>query len=483
MTEIFHRPPDGWVGDVIPFERDGQAHLFFLHDRRDPNRPGTPWHRYTTADFATFEYRGPSLPNGGPEDQDLNAYTGSLVEDQDGVVHLFYTGQNPALPVPGGDLPAQVVMHATSEDGMRTWVKHPDHSVGAPDGYDAADWRDPFVFRPEADGPWHMLVAGRVDHGPDRRRGVIAGLVSDDLIDWKPVEPYWAPHRFFMHECPEVFRLGEWWYLVFSEFSDDFVTRYRVSRSPFGPWSAPIADTVDGRGMYAAKSVEHGGRRYFAGWIPTREGECDDGAWEWGGHLVVHAATQADDGALGFGMPPALRASFDVLDEPLFRPVLGDWRFEGGTVARHSQDGYGVVVGDEAPERFLLELTVDVADDTTDCGVILRASDDADEGYVVRLEPRAGRMVFDRWPRRRTGPAQWQMSGDVSHLVELERPASISPGQHRLSVLVEGTACVVYLDDRVAMSGRMYDRRTGRIGLFVGEGAAAFTDVSVATRN
>ena len=38
------------------------------------------------------------------------------------------------------------------------------------------------------------------------------------------------------------------------------------------------------------------------------------------------------------------------------------------------------------------------------------------------------------------------------------------------------------LDDSVAMSARMYDRPTGGIGLFVGEGRAAFADVSIATR-
>jgi len=479
---VFFRPTQGWVGDVVPFAHGDRVNLFFLHDRREPSQPGTSWNLYTTQDFGSYEYHGVSLPHGSVGDQDLNAYTGSIIDD-DGVVHLFYTGQNPAMLAPGASEPAQVVMHATSTDGMRTWVKHPDHAFGAPDGYEPADWRDPFVFKPEADGPWHMLVAARFDSGPERRRGVIAGLVSDDLVEWKPSDPFWAPNRYFMHECPEVFAIGEWWYLVYSEFSDRFVTHYRMSRSPFGPWQVPPRDSIDGRGLYAAKSVEHRGSRYFAGWIPTREGEHDDGAWEWAGHLAVHEATQAGDGTLGFRMPAALRASFNDNATPDFRSVLGEWSGSGGDRQLSTPDGYGVTVATETPEQFVLDMVVEIGEDTTECGVLLRASADGEQGYVVRLEPRAGRMVFDRWPRKRTGTAQWQFSGDISQQVELERLVAIEPGPHRLSVLVDGTACIAYLDDVVAMSARMYDRRGGGLGLFVGEGAVAFTDVSVATRH
>ncbi|RJS45917.1 GH32 C-terminal domain-containing protein [Nocardioides cavernaquae] len=477
----FHRPADGWVGDVIPFAHADRAFLFYLHDRRDPARPGTSWNLYTTSDFASYDYEGVSLPHGGLDEQDLNAYTGSIVEDEDGAIHLFYTGQNPDFLTPDGDLPAQVVMHATSTDGMQSWTKHHDETFGAPEGYDAADFRDPFVFRPTAEEPWQMLVATRELSGPDRRRGVIARLVSDDLVTWKPETPFWAPGRYLMHECPEVFELGGHWYLVYSEFSDAFLTRYRISDNPFGPWRVPEHDTIDGRGLYAAKSLELGGRRYFAGWIPTREGESDDGAWQWAGNLAVHEVTQGPDGELGFGMPHALRASFTEQQTLEFTPYLGAWFGSPTSPEVSVPDGYALTLSPPAPESFLLSVDLVIGPETTECGVLLRA--EGDEGYLIRLEPRRGRMVFDRWPRRHTGPAQWQISGDVAHQVELERPAHLAPGPHRLSVLVDGTSCIAYLDDKVAMSARIYDRSAGCVGLFVGEGTVAFTAVSVATQS
>lgn len=478
---LFPRPSEGWVGDLIPFERDGRVHLFFLHDLRDEARPGMSWSLYTTDDFASYDYRGVSLEHGSLTEQDLNAYTGSVVES-DGVIHLFYTGYNPAFPSHRTGGASQVVMHATSADGMATWTKHPEHTFGAPEGYAPEDWRDPFVFRPDPDGPWRMLLAARSESGPARRSGLIAQAVSYDLVSWSVTEPFWAPHRYITHECPEVFRIGDWWYLVYSEFSDHFVTRYRMSRSPLGPWSVPDFDTIDGRAFYASKSAELEGHRYFAGWIPTREGGTDDGAWQWAGELSVHQAVQHPDGTLGFRMPPALRSTFTDRAHPQFTPVLGDWQQSASTLAVSAPDSYAVAVTGPAPVQFLLEATIDVGPDTTECGVILRSSDDGDEGYIIRLEPRAGRLVFDRWPRLRTGDGQWEISGDISHEIELERPAAIAPGVHHLQVLVDETACVAYLDGTVAMSARMYDRSTGGVGLFVGEGRVAFADVSIATR-
>jgi beta-fructofuranosidase len=436
-----------------------------------------------TRDFVTFDYRGVSLPHGTAADPDLNAYTGSVVE-ADGVHHLFYTGHNPAILVPGANVPAQVVMHATSTDGMQSWAKHPEHTFGAPEtGHEPWDWRDPFVFRPDPAGPWRMLLAARTDSGPQRRRGFIAQCVSDDLITWQHAEPFWAPQRYVTHECPDVFQMGDWWYLVYSEFSEKFTTRFRVARTPHGPWEMPSVDTVDGRAFYAAKTAGLDGRRYFVGWIPTKEGDSDDGAWQWAGDLTAHEAAQEPDGGLRFFLPREVRESFGTQLPVRFEPVLGHWQADGDGSAAAVPDGFAVQVSEAAlPEQALISLTVDIAADTTECGVVLRASEDADEGYMVRLEPRAGRMVFDRWPRKLTGPMQWQISGDVPHVVELERPADLRPGKHRLEIIHDGTALVAYLDDSVALSARTYDRPAGRLGLFVGEGTATFTDVSVRIR-
>lgn len=478
--QVFVRPADGWVGDVIPFADDTRAQLYYLHDARDARRPGMAWHCYETTDFATYTDQGVALPHGGGSSPDLNVYTGSVIEF-DGVRHAFYTGFNEACREPGR--PArQLVMHATRRTEDRHWNKHPEHTFGAPEGYEPVDFRDPFVFRPEPSGPWHLLVIARRDRGADRRRGVILEYVSDDLVSWTFRGEFWAPNRYMAIECPEVFRFDGNWYLVYSEFSDRFATHYRIGPTAHGPWSAPATDTVDGRAFYAAKSLELGGRRYFAGWIPTRAGETDDGAWEWAGSLAVHEARTLSDGSLAFSMPPALKASFTKARTVEPSPVVGQWEQTRGGFTASAADGAAVAATGPMPDQYLFEATIEVTPGTLECGVVLRASSDASEGYLLRIEPGRDRLVFDRWPRRRTGPAQWQISGDVPFLPELERQLRPCAGRYTLRVVVDGTVCVAYVNDQVAMSARIYDRRAGGIGLFVGEGTATFTHVSIATR-
>ncbi|MEV0848162.1 family 43 glycosylhydrolase [Streptomyces sp. NPDC049954] len=468
---MFFQPDDGWVGDVIPFERDGALHLFYLHEQREVPKPGTSWSLISTSDLLHVVDEGTALPHGGAGEADFNAYTGSVVRDDEGVQHLFYTGQNPAIRGADGK-PVQVVMHATSTGSLTSWTKHPEHTFGAPEGYESADWRDPFVFFDESRGVWRMLIAARHRAGAERRRGVIAQCESSDLQSWKPVEPFWDPRRYITHECPEVFRLGDWWYLVYSEFSESFTTRYRMARSPDGPWSVPPRDTVDGRAFYAAKSAEFGSRRIFAGWIASKEGGTDEGPWQWAGTMSLLEAVQNADGTLAFTLPEEILAAFGEEVPHGIAPA---------TLC--ADDGFVCAVGTEPlPAQCSIHAEFDVSPGTTECGLLLRTSEDGDRGYVVRLEPGRSRLVLDRWPRPRTGGEQWQISGDVPHAIELERPADLGGRRHTLDIVIEQDLAVVVLDRQVCLSTRLYDTSHHNLGVFVGEGSAELLGLRVHIR-
>lgn len=468
----FYRPEGAWVGDVIPWQQDGVFHLFYLYESRRTPKEGMPWRRVVTANLVDFHETGVAIASGGHDAADFNIYTGSIVRDADGLHHAFYTGQNPERLGPDG-LPVQLVLHATSRDGMQSWQRRPADTFGATAGYETADWRDPFVFRDADAQLWRMLVTARHAAGPARRSGVIAQCTSPDLTSWEPAAPFWDPRRTIAHECPEVFRWGDWWYLVSSEFSDPFTTRYRMARSIHGPWIVPEHDTLDGRAFYAAKSAARGDRRLFFGWIATREGATDDGAWQWAGTMSVLEAEQRADGTLAFHPTDELRQTFG-------HPTDG---IATGTTLS-APDGYAdALTPTDAVSAFRLAARFDIAEHTSECGVLLRASADGDESYVLRLEPKRNRLVFDRWPRRRTGTEQWQISGDVPYAIELERPVALAPGEHELEVIVDGDICVATVDNAVVLSTRIYDRPTGRIGAFVGEGTVTVSEFSVFTRS
>ena len=250
---INYKPEDGWAADFIPFYWQGEYHLFYLKDYRDiPNHgEGYSWYHVVTKDFVHFTDYGEVLARGTINEQDLYASTGSVIYAE-GQFHIFYHGQNHYWREAGR--PEQAIMHAVSDD-LYTWKKIPGHNFGAPlYRFEPHDWRDPFVFWNEEAGQYWMVLAARLKEGPSRRRGCTGLCTSSDLVHWEVKDPFYAPDMYFTHECPDVFRMGDWWYLLFSEFSDACVTRYRMSRSVNGPWITPEVDTFDGRAFYAAKN-------------------------------------------------------------------------------------------------------------------------------------------------------------------------------------------------------------------------------------
>jgi beta-fructofuranosidase len=103
--------------------------------------------------------------------------------------------------------------------------------------------------------------------------------------------------------------------------------------------------------------------------------------------------------------------------------------------------------------------------------LLLRADEALERYYQVRLEPARQRMVVDRWPR----------PGDQPYL--LERSLAMQPGQPVvLRAIVDGTCLVVYANEQVALSCRMYAHRSGHLGLFVAEGEARFDKLALRVR-
>src|ERR1700730_8879349 len=319
--DFFYKPANAWAADFIPLFDKGAFQLFYLLDWRDKENhgEGTPWYRISTKDFVNFTEHGEALPRGSKEEQDLYVFTGSAIK-ANGQYHIFYTGHNPHLRRQGK--PEQAVMHAVSDD-MINWKKIPEHSFFAPsDMHEKDDWRDPFVFWNDETKEYNMLLAARFKKGIPRRRGLTALCSSKDLVKWQVREPFYAPDLYFTHECPDLFKMGDWWYLLFSEFTDLVRTRYRMSHSLKGPWIAPQKDTFDGHAFYAAKTASDGKRRFIFGWNPTRTDAKDTGTWNWGGNLIVHEIYQEKNGELTVRVPDTVAAAFN-------KPVEHD--FTNGT--------------------------------------------------------------------------------------------------------------------------------------------------------
>lgn len=476
---VFYKPKDAWVGDAIPFW-DGRYRVFFLADRRAGGSFGekTSWDVVETDDLLHFAERGTAIAPGDEAAHDRNAYTGSALKDTSGRQHIFYTGHNPKITQDG--IPLQVVLHATSTDGQ-SWAKDQEFVLGA-DGqtYDVHDWRDPFVFWSEEEGRYIMLVTARLRGKPAREGGCIAALYSDDLENWTFGEPFFQTDQYVTLECPDYFHWGDWHYLVYSTFSDRFVTHYRKSRSFRGPYLSAASDTFDGRGCYAIKTAGTELSRAAFGWVPSKTGNSDYGDWDWAGTLIAHELWQDADGDLQVRIPAAIKSVFSEATSPALDYAVGyNFAVDDSTLRLAREDGQSKCVLQELRPQTLIEARFSNWS-ARDFGVAFRCDETFDQGYFIRFEPAFNRIVFDMWPRRIPGEFQWQIAGDRPQLIELERPLSFEGLEDIvLKLIVEDDIFVLNVNDRVAMTGRCYNFPEGRLAFFSREGAVTVSDIAI----
>lgn len=474
IKPVFYRPNEGVCADFIPFFDEGEFKLFYLRDFKNEEKygKGTPWYLITTKDFIDFADIGVVIPRGESDEQDAWVFTGCVIKAK-GQYHIFYTGHSPEKRAVG--LPEQLVMHAVSDDLVK-WVKLPEDTFGAPqDQYDMHDWRDPFVFyNTEAEEYW-MLLAARFKNGaPTRRRGCTALCASKDLKSWEVRKPFWEPNSYFTHECPDLFKMGEWWYLIFSEFNDSHVTRYIMSKSLNGPWIVPKNDAFDTRAFYAGKTASDGVNRYIFGWNPTKVGETDFGNWEWGGALVVHQLVQMPDGTLNVKVPQAVNNLFNNVIQQNLTQVFGKNVFvKDDTVSIRASDSFACAMFDDMPIQCKIEAKFKYDGGSKELGIILRADEEVESCYYIEFQPCKNRVVLDKWPR------PW----DMPYLTGMERPLVLSEGEeNRIKIFADDTVGILYVNDEIALNFRMYDNKIGRFGVFAQNAQVEFYDIKIITK-
>ena len=99
------------------------------------------------------------------------------------------------------------------------------------------DWRDPWVIRDEENDQYLLILGARLQGPKTRQTGRTVKFTSKDLKNWKFEGDFWAPDLYTMHEMPDLFKIGDWWYHIVTEYSDRSKMVYRMSKSLEGPWS------------------------------------------------------------------------------------------------------------------------------------------------------------------------------------------------------------------------------------------------------
>ncbi len=469
---IFYRPENAVLGDVIPFYDDGVFKPFYLRNFRGNRdmRHRDSWVMLTTKDHVHFTEHDTGISGG----------TGSVIK-VGGIYHMFYCTFR-RFPE------RNYINHAISRD-LDTWTEIPEDCFPSDDGiYGSRHWRDPFVFWNEEEQCWWMINAAQ-KKGPTTRTACVGLCKSDDLHHWRYCEPLYAPaNAQCAFECPDLFRMGDWYYLVFSSYADRFQTLYRMSRSLNGPWLTPEIDTFDTRAFYAAKTGSDGHRRFIYGWNPTRENDehlfdpphakgHDWKSWDWGGSLIVHEIRQMPGGELFVEPLPEVLEAFCTEQKLDLQPLSGPWRCEGNACSVQSGFRFSALQLNRITGPCRLSLDVELTERTREFGISVQTDGNFSEGYYINLEPCRKRVEFRSTIRMTETGGQ-----SFPYEIELERPLPADTGnRYHFDILIEDTVLEVYVNHQIALGTRVYDRTGGCFGLYVSNGAATFSGIQYCT--
>ena len=254
----YYKPYVGYVGDPMPFYDPVEQNfkILYLQEFR-PNQEATyhPIWGVSTKNVDSYQSLGEVIPTGSASEADAAIGTGSTIyNESEKLYYTFYTGHTSNL---------EVVMMATSSD-FKNWTKSKTFYLQGNDyGYSAKDFRDPFVFKGD-DGVYHMIVSTQ-----QGTKGVLAEFVSSDLKSWEHKGVFMSMMWDRFYECPDVFKMGDWWYLVYSEkhvairkvqyFKGHTLEELKAcTANDAGIWPDDHEGLLDSRAFYAGKTASDG---------------------------------------------------------------------------------------------------------------------------------------------------------------------------------------------------------------------------------
>lgn len=455
--DTYYQPQVGYVGDPMPFfdpvTRDFK--IFYLQEFRPNSATYHPYWCLTTTDAASYTSLGEAIPTGTVAEMDGALGTGCTVYNEaDKTYYTFYTGHSCDIRLTGL---GEAVMMATSTD-CRNWTKNRSFMLSLAGEYSTSDFRDPAVFKDD-DNLYHMLVSTQKDG-----KGVLAEYTSSDLKNWTSAGVFMTMMWDRFYECPDVFKMGEWWYLIYSEkhaalrrvqyFKGRTLDELKAcTANDAGIWPDSHEGILDSRAFYAGKTASNGVDRYIWGWCPTRAGRdnTNTGAYpaepEWAGALVAHRLVQHADGTLSLGSVPGIEAKFAT---PVALKAMATDGNVTGSGSSYTIDGDGYVLFNRLSECNRIEMTVTVAEPENRFGISVVRGTDSNKYYTMVINPEGqGKRKVNL---EQEGPDGIGFVNGADGYV-FDAPAD---GVYHITLVNDNSVCTLYINDNAAYTMRLY---------------------------
>jgi len=461
---VYYNPAIGRCGDPMPFYDPKAEDFKVLYLQEFDNNMDKRFHPIwgaSTKDAASYQSLGEVLPYGETDyQQDAALGTGCCYYSElDGLYYIYFTAHN------GLCANREVVWRATSPD-FKTWTKDQLWEINGPQyGYSGHDFRDPQIFKND-DGTYRMVIVTYTSAGG---KPLFAEFQSSDLRNWVHVGSFKMVWNDRFCECPDIFKMGNWWYMVFSEtpvYSRKVkylkATSWDNLKNSFDPPAWVDGDeaksSLDGRAFYAGKTASNGTDRYIWGWCPIRNNAAadifkanidiaDDKEPAWGGTLVCHRIVQHADGSLSLGEVPGIKARFD---KPQAVSVLASKGWADGKLT--GENAY--VLYNRLGTSNHISFTVTTATNTDMFGISLVRGTDAKTYYSFIVKPESAtqrKINFEEITVEDGVEKSKFIGGGDSNMFNTP-----SDNTYKIDIYTDNSVMVMYINDTVCYTHRLY---------------------------
>ena len=392
-------------------------------------------------------------------------------------VLMFYNPINP--------LDTSPVIHRASSLDLTHWTKEPERVSLRPGRWyqDAPScaWRDPFVFRDPVCGQYVMLITAATRNGAPAFSGCIAWAVSEDLEHWTQKPPLYSPGISSGLEMAGMFYEGGRYYLTYC-LGELLNVSYRVADRLEGPYRRPAQDVLSQWFHYGAREFSDGERHFLLPSAWEREARNDAPGNLWGNGAYVYAGSSATVQELAMLPDGSLEVRYPALLDKVRGASLlgarpfdglsafgGDWRVRASTLSGASEQGAARAMIPAVASDVWLRCSLRMEGGAA-AGLLLRASQGGERGYLLRLD--WDRQTASLWRY----PMEWVTARSMA---EVRVPGLSRGSRYEVKVMIHANLLDAYLDGRHLFSRTVYDHREGQLGLFVEDGTADFSGLEV----
>jgi beta-fructofuranosidase len=296
-----------------------------------------------------------------------------------------------------------------------------------------------------------------------------------------------------MLECPDIFKMGNYWYLIYSESVKTSWSRkvkYMVGNS-FEDLKACMGGSprwpqddhegvLESRAFYAGKTASNGTDRYIWGWCPFRSGSTiheknvnvgggDGNEPNWSGALVCHKLIQHENGLLTLGEVPAMAAKYN---KPQDVKVMESNGYNNGTL---NGDG-AYVLYNRLGTCNHISMTIKTAGDEDKFGISFVRGTDSKQYYTMVVNPEwaGGRRKVNF---EQEGPeGKGFIDGADGYI--FVRPAD---NTYKIDIYTDNSVLVMYINDVCSYTQRIYGIQKNCWSINNYGGSITVSDVKIAT--